>query len=266
MNTPPSSPRFNIVFVIGVGRSGSTLLGRLLDNHPDVVDVGELMRLEQAIEDPASKCSCGMLASECPDWNALIRGVPERVRLNYKKWTPELLNVVRQNAGKKVLVDVSKTRGYRLAKRWRDPNVGFIFLARDPRGIFRSFIENGTDDLMDRLKMHKKWLKRCAAFAEKRKDRCHVMHYEDMVTSPDTSLRAVCDFIGIPFVPEVTSPEAKLHHLATYSGSSYLKGTGTLKLDERWKREMKPEDIATISNYLKSIPIYRDRYDLAKTG
>lgn len=257
------NPKFTTVFVIGVGRSGSTLLGRLLGNHTEVIDVGELMRLDQVVKDPTTKCSCGSLASECPSWNALIHGVPERVRLNYKKWTPELLSKVRENTGKKVLVDVSKTRGYRLAKGWREPDVGFILLIRDPRGIFRSHTTTGREDLKDRLKMHKKWINRCAAFAVKRKERCHVMHYEDLVTTPEKSMRAVCEFIGIPFEAEMISPEAKMHHLATYSGSSYLRGTGVLKLDERWRQEMKPEDIATISNYLKSVSIYRERYRLA---
>jgi hypothetical protein len=254
-----SAPKINLLFVLGLGRSGSTLLGRLLDNHPDVAGVGELLRLDQVVDNADSKCSCGVLASECGVLTRQYVGIPDTVKRNYKKWTPALLNKVRENSEKKVLVDVSKTRSYRLAKRWSDPKCGFILLLRDPRGIFRSRVAE-KDDLVVRLKFHKKWIKRYAGFARKRKERCLVMHYEDLVTDPEKSMREICDFIGIEFLPEVIAPESKVNHLAVYSGSSYLRGTGSLKLDERWRHEMRKEDLDCIEKRLKSVPLYNDRY------
>lgn len=252
-------PKIHLLFILGLGRSGSTLLGRLLDNHPDVAGVGELLRLDQVVDHPGSKCSCGLLASECAVLTKQFEEIPDAVKRNYKKWTPALLNKVRENAGKKVLVDVSKTRSYRLAKRWSNPSCGFILLLRDPRGIFRSRVAE-KDDLVDRLKFHKKWIKRYASFARRRKGRCLVMHYEDLVTAPEESMRKICGFIGIEFLPEMIAPESKVNHLAVYSGSSYLKGTGTLRLDERWRHEMREEDIECIAKRLKSVPLYNDRY------
>ncbi len=261
MNGSATRPNFRILFVLGLGRSGSTLLGRLLDNHPGVVGVGELLRLDQVIADPQSKCSCGLPAADCPDWSSLIDGIPEKVKRNYKKWTPDLLNRVRENGCGDVLVDVSKTRGYRLAKGWKRRDVGYVLLLRDPRGIFRSYAAE-HEDFSDRLKLHKKWIVRYAAFARRRKDCCHVMYYEDLATSTGESMRGLCDFMGIPFVDDLLRPDAKVHHVATCSGSSYQRGTGVLKLDERWREEMKPEHIGLISGALKSLPLY-ERYRLA---
>jgi hypothetical protein len=261
MSATTTKPRYRTVFIYGVGRSGSTLLGRLLDNHPSVVSVGELLRLERVVDDPEAMCSCGRLASECHEWNSLIAGVPDKVRRDYKKWTPELLDHVRTNAGKEVLVDVSKTRGYRLAKRWKNPEVGYVLLLRDPRGIFRTNVMDKRN-LVELLKMHKKWLERFASFAKKRADRCHVMYYEDMVGNPEPTMRALCDFIGIDYHPELISPAAKIHHLATYSVSPYMKGASELRLDERWRTDISPADLALISNHLKSLSLYRDRYRL----
>ncbi len=42
--SPPPPPRFSVVFVLGVARCGSTLLGRLLDMHSRVLCVGEVLR------------------------------------------------------------------------------------------------------------------------------------------------------------------------------------------------------------------------------
>lgn len=253
--------QFNLLFLLGLGRSGSTLLGRLLSNHSDVVDVGELLRLERMMDHPSTNCWCGLPANTCPDWNRYLQGIPDKVKRNYKKWTPALLNHVRENAGAKVLVDVSKTRAYRLAKDWKDPKVGFVLLLRDPRGIFRSHVAE-RNDLTDRLKLHKKWITRFEAFAKKKKKRCLVMHYEDLMKDPASKMKELCDFIGIDFQEGLISPSAQNLHMASYSGSRFTRESKSLELDERWRQEISFEDISQISNALKSVPIYNNRYHL----
>jgi hypothetical protein len=257
-------PKFTLLFVLGIGRSGSTLFGRLLANHPDVVNVGELLRVEETLGDPEANCACGMPVATCPEWNHLLEGVPEEVLKNYKKWTPDLLERIRMNGKARLLVDVSKTRGYRLAKRWRDPRVGFVLLLRNPRGIFRSHVAEGKD-LVTRLKMHKKWMVRLTRFASKRADRCLIIHYEDLVTAPEATLRMICEFVGLDYQSALGSPDAAASHMAVYSGSSYMKGTGKLRLDERWRQELSGDAISCISRYLCDVPIYQQRYRLSET-
>ena len=50
MSCNPVSPKYPIVFVIGIAHSGSTLLGRLRDMHSRVLCVGELRRIAETIE------------------------------------------------------------------------------------------------------------------------------------------------------------------------------------------------------------------------
>ena len=60
-------PRHPLVFVLGVARCGSTLLGRLLDRHPRVAALGEFMRLDRALA-RGRPCSCGERVEACPAW------------------------------------------------------------------------------------------------------------------------------------------------------------------------------------------------------
>ena len=259
--TDSAEPRFRILFVLGLGRSGNTLLGNLLGSHPDIVNTGELLRLDSVIGDPAAKCACGLPLEDCGNWWKLFEGIPEKVLRKYTRWTPDLLDRVRSNAGAKMLVDVSKTRSYRLARRWRHPEVGFVLLTRDPRGIFRSYVQRG-EPLGGRLRLHRKWLGRFAAFARRHGDRCLVLRYEDLVGKPEETMRQLCEFARIDFQPQMIRPEAVTTHLATYSGSSYMKGTGELRLDERWREEIPKETLDLISRKLRDLELYQGRYDL----
>ena len=56
-----------IIFIIGWGRSGSTLLGNALGELQDCVHVGELHDLWSAYAE-RSECGCGLPLTECPFW------------------------------------------------------------------------------------------------------------------------------------------------------------------------------------------------------
>ena len=61
-----------VVYVAGIGRTGSTVLGELLDRLPDVAFVGELSLFwcRYARRD---LCSCGRPLPECDFWSAVVR-------------------------------------------------------------------------------------------------------------------------------------------------------------------------------------------------
>jgi hypothetical protein len=70
-----------VLFVVGKGRSGTTLLGNLLGRAEGFASVGELWRLWQ--DDPAvTLCGCGRLLTECEVWATVIDrlGITAEVR------------------------------------------------------------------------------------------------------------------------------------------------------------------------------------------
>ena len=68
-----------VIYIMGAGRSGSTLLDTVLANHPDVVGVGELVNLHSAGWTSNEICACGQLGTECSFWTRVREAWQRRV-------------------------------------------------------------------------------------------------------------------------------------------------------------------------------------------
>jgi hypothetical protein len=257
-----SNLKFSLLFILGMGHSGSTLLGRMLGAHPDAICMGEILRLELAIADRTKKCACGALFHECSFWQELLAHLPEGVTRDYENWSPEIFEQIKARYAKQLLVDTSKSRAFRLMSKWKRHRAGFIVMIRDPRGVTRGALSRGGE-LSDLLKTHLKWIERYMKFARKQPDRCTAVFYEDLIAAPEKELRRVCDFIGLAFDPAMLTPGAQVQHLVRASPSARLKPTADLQQDQRWREELSPEQIDEISRVLGRVPIYRDRYKLS---
>lgn len=64
---PWARPR--VIYLGGFGRSGSTLLERMLGAVPGWVNVGELVDLPRSVQPDDEKCGCGEPFSSCPFWD-----------------------------------------------------------------------------------------------------------------------------------------------------------------------------------------------------
>ncbi|MCA9582865.1 MAG: hypothetical protein KC416_13795, partial [Myxococcales bacterium] len=68
-----------LAYVAGPGRSGSTLLGLLLNNHPDICSLGEVHRVGLCAAEGFQPCTCGMPVAECAFWCAVDRDLAKRL-------------------------------------------------------------------------------------------------------------------------------------------------------------------------------------------
>ncbi len=73
--------KVRVIYIMGAGRSGSTLLDTVLASHSEVVGVGELANLHSAGWASNEICACGQLGSECGFW--------VRVRAAWQRRCPE---------------------------------------------------------------------------------------------------------------------------------------------------------------------------------
>jgi hypothetical protein len=160
--------RITIVHFIGVGRSGSTLLNIILDNHPDIVSTGELAFFVRGWLS-GDYCSCNHLVSECLFWSKVkdewlkrtnipdlesylylqqqwesFRRLPfvlfrsflsNQAFREYQQYTAQLYAVIKELSDVMIVADSSKNpvRALSLATIPRI-DLRLIFLVRDVRG------------------------------------------------------------------------------------------------------------------------------------
>jgi len=71
--------RPQVLFIVGAGRSGSTLLERLIADHGDVAAVGELRFLWERGVGQDQRCSCRSTFAECAFWTSVMSEVESDV-------------------------------------------------------------------------------------------------------------------------------------------------------------------------------------------
>lgn len=161
-----------VLYIMGAGRSGSTLLDAVLASHPDAFGSGELANLHNAGWSSNEVCSCGQLGSECefwtrvrsawqrrvptatvagfialqkrfeiPNWSGLFHSVRQLFSRtedfqNYLRQTEALYQAIAEVSGRSVIIDSSKTptRGT-LLSRIRGLDVRWVHLVRDVRAV-----------------------------------------------------------------------------------------------------------------------------------
>jgi Sulfotransferase family len=81
--------RVTTVYLGGFGRSGSTLVERMLGAAPGWVNIGELVDLARSVAPGDELCGCGRPFSACPFWTSVGE-------VAFGGWTPEVLERLRQ--------------------------------------------------------------------------------------------------------------------------------------------------------------------------
>lgn len=75
MSTVLAAPSANqlqqIVCIASIGHSGSTLLGMLLDQYPEMTAMGEISNLHKFTTEPDLLCGCGAPVMRCTFWQAV---------------------------------------------------------------------------------------------------------------------------------------------------------------------------------------------------
>lgn len=170
-----------VLYITGFGRSGSTLLERILGTLPGFVNVGELVSLFPRVVVQDQVCGCGARFSACAFWRgvgrrafddwdpervndlaALQRRVPRQRNLarilaprlgdadfradldRYRTVYRALYRAILAESGAHVVIDASKWPVHALALD-RDPGIDLrvLHLVRDSRGVAYSWAKSG---------------------------------------------------------------------------------------------------------------------------
>ncbi len=199
-------------FIVGVGRSGTTLLRLMLDAHPQLAIPPETQFIPELVE--AAQTS-GATAEVVADVLVSHRrfgdfGIsPQEARDAFAALDPfDLTAALRwfyltyaQRHGKERWGDKSPGYGWMMEPVERAlPEAHFIHLIRDGRDVALSKRAKRDDDpSAERLARH--WAKRIRWTREQGQVARHYMElrYEDLVAEPGRELRRICEFIELEF-------------------------------------------------------------------
>lgn len=168
-----------VLYVMGAGRSGSTIFDVVLGNHPDISGFGELNRMVPQAWLRGEYCACGQVAETCAFWAELRRrwlgdsDVADQAALeagieSLARWLGPAAAATRRSdeweqyaermralfahladmTGSRVIVDSSKTPARALALSQVDGvDLRVVHLVRDPRGVVWSLRKKLAKDL-----------------------------------------------------------------------------------------------------------------------
>ena len=217
-----------LIFIGGMSRSGANMLGNILDSHPEIAcgpDTGIIDEIAYLYLSLISSHRAGRISSYTNEEE--IRGAIARmIRGIYAPYAAK--------SGKRIVVDRTLNNIWSFAILGEIlPEAKFLHLIRDGRDVACS-----QRDVGERMKKagHDRGSSRdatlrstyhCAAvWAETVRfgwdtcgpdsqlaadGRAFTTFYENVVMSPESQIRNLCDFIGVPFSVAMLTPERQKH-------------------------------------------------------
>jgi hypothetical protein len=208
---PPPAP-----FVIGVGRSGTTLLRLMLDAHPELAIPPETRFVPRLIvaARPPDATAAEVVATLTAERNWADFGLEPDVVLERLRAAPKVtpraavrsfFEAYAARFGKERWGDKTPVYGRRMPLIARAvPEARFVHVVRDPRDVavsWRHFRELRGDDPLTAEHWAQAWAQTIIETRVKASRVAHYLEvrYEDLVSEPEATLRSVCEFIELPF-------------------------------------------------------------------
>ncbi|MCO4744578.1 MAG: sulfotransferase [Proteobacteria bacterium] len=203
-----------LFFVIGAPRSGTTLLMRMLNMHPDIytrpephlmtplAHLGYYAYPDKASYDPfQAHQGARAFVDELP-------GGEQDYLEALRAYSDTLYGRMLEPTGKRYFLD--KTPAYALVLPFLKrlyPDAVFIVLTRHPFAIFSSFAKSFFDDDWAAAEAFnpivQRYVPAISAFLADPPKRFHHVQYESLVADPETHLRAICAAAEIPYSDEL---------------------------------------------------------------
>jgi hypothetical protein len=224
-----------IVFISGIGRSGTTILDIAISAIPHSVGLGEVVQFMRDFDRywhraASHQCACGASLAHCPMWGPLgeilpnknLAGIPSRYR--------EMLNHFKVSFPNHVLVDSSGNADKRspvIEMCMADPNIDFrsIFIARDVRGWVNSmkradtrYWEEGNrrrwiPEMMYFFRWHQR-NSEILKYHKKLNIPTMIIGYEGLVFDTESVMAKITKFIDMPWEGNSFALENANSHIA----------------------------------------------------
>jgi glycosyltransferase involved in cell wall biosynthesis/2-polyprenyl-3-methyl-5-hydroxy-6-metoxy-1,4-benzoquinol methylase len=276
----------NLVFLVGLPRSGSTLLAAMLDNHPQVLCPPEpwmMLALQALGQVPASHPADSRAIGE-----AIREFLPDQTHL-VRRFAVEAYNRKLSDAGRSVFVD--KTPRYYLILPYLAelfPKAKFVWICRNPLAVALSYRDTwGIDiaQLMNRdpllaprpddsrsagaIRLPIEWeipvgIERLTRFAVSHSSRMHTVRYEQLVSEPEQHLGRLLEFLELPWSEGLTQLALQDKAIArSYAGDKKIIDTSGphQKSVKAWETKLSTEEVQSLLNGIGPATLRRLGYE-----
>ncbi|MEA2506374.1 MAG: hypothetical protein QOH48_992 [Actinomycetota bacterium] len=253
------------VFIVGMGRSGTTMLRLLLHRHRDLAVLSETSfgafvwerRCGFPMVDPIEPYRTRLL-------NSFVRRLHsedmEDLQLDWGEYRrkvlagPNSLNRFLRILGEMWAQELGKTRwGEKTPthvhylptfhKMW--PKMTALNTVRDPRAVAASWIKTGFSKVPDPVAVAVEWRRSVrAAETAARKAAVLTVRYEDLVEQPESVLRKVCAHSSLKYEDELLefheATDKSAPHLQWMQNLNQSLSTGNV---DKWKEQLSTEEV-----------------------
>ena len=206
------------IFIVGMHRSGTSLMEQFLDGHPDILCAGELydftVQLRNAADHPCSR-------------EVDIDIVRAATRMDFQEIGRDYLSAVQWRIGHEShITDKLPSNFLNLGFIFRAlPHARVIHMVRDPvetcfSNLREYFSESTALYSYDQIELADYYLEYESLMAhwhDRFPGRILDVAYKDLIQQPEVTLRAIADFCGLDYVPAMLDTATRLRSVVTAS-------------------------------------------------
>ena len=216
-----------LLLIRGLGHSGSTILDLALGAHPQLIGLGEAVRvlvrprLGEEHKGPQQlrgdlrferRCTCGELAGDCPVWGPLLAWLPAHDDRPLAEKLNRLIEPLTATSPRWMVESFQADEQLLEAQALGRP-VRVIQLTRDVRSWVHSESRRGVErhgrggtvgwrSMLRWWRINRRWEQRlnrsgCAVFR---------LGYEELALAPEQALRQLCAWLEVGFDPAMLQP------------------------------------------------------------
>lgn len=267
-----------IIYLLGAGRSGTTLMATVIGAHKDVLTIGEMHQfLDHIVE--GRFCSCGEHIEQCVFWKDILtkvdvnsgaqsfsnnverhRNIPRllitgKTKKEYLRIHDTIFSIISETSKQSILLDSSKyIARYLLLRKSNKFNVKGIYVIRDVRGVIHSFkkkVQTSRSPLSTVVYYCLiNLFGQLVCWTDKNVLK---VRYEDFVENPSHELSRIYKHIAVE--ANVEDQLNRSYEIPHIMGGNRLKSQQkiTIKKDEAWK--VKSSKFDRYFYYILTLPL-----------
>ncbi|MFH1841350.1 MAG: sulfotransferase [Candidatus Nealsonbacteria bacterium] len=261
-----------VIYIVGSGHCGSTLLDLIMGAHSKIMGVGEFENYPvRSSEKEKTICTCKKTLADCPFWNEVFKDIPEnqdftayRSKIKfllglknfvdkrkfqkidiekYLKLHEKVYGNILACSGKKIVLDSSKdSNRAELLLLSKKLDIILIHLVRNGKAVMWSYKRKYGGVFSPLIRWLGNNLKIEVLKKRNKNAKIIFVRYKDLVRNPEKELTRILGKTGLSFEPGMLDFWSVEHHQVE-GNRLRLRGDKEIKEDLAWKEKLPKSNI-----------------------